>query len=74
MRNIPKAFTDLKAKWPSAIVARTKVEEFSGGLLKSRSMANADSKGEGPEGRIKMGNLVAYPVDSLIEWMESRIR
>ena len=62
----------LKERWPSAIVSRSKVGEFSGGLLNPKSLANADSLGVGPAGRIRVGRLVAYDVDRLIMWMESR--
>ena len=62
----------LKERWPSSIVSRSKVGEFSGGLLNPKSFANADSAGIGPAGRIRCGRLIAYDVDQLILWMESR--
>jgi hypothetical protein len=61
----------LKSKWPSSIVARKKVAEFSGGILSEKYLANLDSLGQGPE-RLHIGRQVAYPVDSLIRWMEER--
>ena len=64
---------ELAKKWPSAIVAREKIGEFSGGILSSRSMANLDSLGLGPE-RIKIGRKVAYPIDSLVVWISKRIK
>lgn len=65
-------FSELKKKWPSAIVARKEVGKFSGGLLQPRNMSNLDSRGEGPIGKITIGRRVAYSVDSLIEWMQKR--
>jgi len=62
----------LKERWPSSIVSRAKVGEFSGGILNPKSLANADSAGVGPAGRIRIGRLVAYDIDQLILWMESR--
>jgi len=62
----------LKERWPSSIVSRSKVGEFSGGILNPKSLANADSAGVGPAGRIRIGRLVAYDIDQLILWMESR--
>ena len=62
----------LADKWPSGIVARTKVGEFSGGILNPRTLANLDSQGLGPKKRIQIGNKIAYPVDSLIEWLQGR--
>jgi hypothetical protein len=61
----------LKAKWPSSIVARTKVKEFSGGILSEKYLANLDSLGQGPE-RVRIGRQIAYPVDALVSWMEER--
>ena len=61
----------LKKHWPSSIVARTAVSEFSGGLLEPKTMANHDSNGEGPA-RSTLGRKVFYQVDDLIVWMETR--
>ena len=66
--------TDLKhlaVKWPSSIVARKRVSEFSGGILSEKYLANLDSQGLGPE-RLYIGRQVAYPVGTLVEWMEHR--
>ena len=38
-------FDDLKTKWPSAIVARTEIGRFSGGMLSPGYLANLDSIG-----------------------------
>jgi hypothetical protein len=65
--------SDLKRKWPSAVVARTEVGNFSGGLMSEKYIANLDSQGAGPEGRFKVGRKVGYTVDSLITWLESRM-
>ena len=61
----------LADKWPSNIVSRCKVSDFSGGLLDQRSMANIDCLGKGPE-RVRIGRKVGYPVGALIRWMEAR--
>ena len=70
---IIKRFASLKDSWPSAFVARGKVEEFSGGILNPRSMANADCAGIGPKDKIKIGRKIAYSVEALIAYMESRV-
>ena len=59
-------------RWPSALVAREKVGEFSGGVLHPRTMANADSLGEGPPGRMKMGRKIFYRAEDLADWIEQR--
>lgn len=64
----------LASKWPSAVVARESVSEFSGGVLTAKYMANLDSAGQGPDGAIRMGRKVVYPVTSLVLWMEGRAK
>lgn len=66
--------SSLAARWPSSLVAREKVDEFSGGIISPKTMANLDASGFGVEGRITVGRKVAYPVDLLIAWMESRAK
>jgi hypothetical protein len=64
--------SSLKQSWQSPFVAREQVSLFSGGTLNPRTLANHDSQSTGPEGRIRIGRKVVYPVDSLIFWMEQR--
>jgi hypothetical protein len=64
----------LADKWNSAVVSREKIGDFTGGTISPKSMANLDSKGEGPEGAILIGKKVAYPVSSLIAWLERRAK
>lgn len=64
----------MKQNWPSPVVVRQQrhLDRFAGGLLNAGTLANHDSAGTGPKGRIRCGRKVAYPVDSLIEWMRER--
>lgn len=64
-------FQFLKKHWPSGIVARTAVTEFSGGLLDAKTLANLDSLGDGPP-KGRLGRKIFYRVDDLISWMEAR--
>ena len=66
-------FYKLKERWPSAIVARTEIKRFSGGLISPKTMANLDSKGEGPPS-IRLCRKIGYPVDSLITWLTDRAK
>jgi hypothetical protein len=70
MKNI--SFSTLAERWPSAWVSRTKIQEFSGGLINEKYLANLDSQGRGPAGRIRVGRKIAYPVVEVIHWLESR--
>jgi hypothetical protein len=65
-------FSGMAAKWPSAFVARTEAEKFSGGMIKEKYLANLDSAGKGPTGRIRCGRKVVYPVTNFIKWLEDR--
>jgi hypothetical protein len=64
--------SDLADKWPSPYVARNEVAKFSGGILTPKYLANLDSAGKGPAGRIRIGRKIAYPTTSLVRWLESR--
>ena len=70
-KNFPNLKT-LAEKWPSAYVARHEVKAFTGGIISGGYLANLDSQGLGPQGRIKVGGKTAYPVDSFIMWLEAR--
>lgn len=62
----------LAARWPSSLVSREKIGEFTGGIISPKTIANLDATGEGPKGRIKFLRKVAYSVPELIKWLESR--
>jgi hypothetical protein len=60
--------------WKAPYVARELVERFSGGLVKAKTLANADSLGTGPKGAIRFGKRkIAYPKDALAEWIVAQI-
>lgn len=64
-------FQEMAERWPSAVVARTEMEKFSGGMMSSKYIANLDSQGAGPV-RIVVGRKVGYPVQDLIRWLRKR--
>lgn len=65
-------FQEMADKWPSAFVARTEAENFTGGIISEKYIANLDCQGKGPAGRIRCGRKVAYPVTEFIKWLEAR--
>ena len=67
-----EAFDRMAANWPSEFVARNRVGEFTGGMVSPKSMANYDSLGEGPEGRIKIGRKSGYIKHAFVEWLKTR--
>lgn len=60
------------AKWKSTWVARKAISDFTGGLISSGHMANMDALHQGPRGAIRVGRDVAYPIDDLIFWLDSK--
>jgi hypothetical protein len=62
----------LVEKWPSAVVARTEVETFTGGAITAKYLANLDSLGKGPKGRLRVGRKILYPTSSFCEWLIDR--
>jgi len=69
---IEKVIEKMADRWPTPVVARKAIREFSGGVLSPKTMANEDCNGTGPEGRFLLMNQVCYPVANLIEWLKSR--
>lgn len=65
-------FQDMAAKWPSPWIARTEIQRFSGGMISEKYLANLDSAGKGPGGRVRCGRKVVYPVAELVQWLENR--
>lgn len=63
----------LSQKWPSPFVARSEISKFSGGLLAPGTCANNDSAGTGIPRAFRISRKIAYPVDSAIEWLISRL-
>lgn len=67
------AIRDCETRWPSTVVARPSIKEFSGGAIAAGTMANLDCAGTGVPGAFKIGRTVVYPVKQLIEWLIARI-
>ena len=64
----------LLKKWPSSIVAREKISDFTGGLISPGRIANLDSYGLGPAGKVRIGRKICYECEQLVKWLESRAK
>jgi hypothetical protein len=73
LTEIAKIIDQMAANWGSNIVARKEIGRFSGGILSPKTLANMDSKGEGPEGRFIICNQTAYPIQKIIKFMKDRV-
>lgn len=67
-------YNEMAEKWSSPIVARAEAKRFTGGGISPKTLANADSKGIGPEGRFFVGRRVCYPVASFIKWLRQNAK
>lgn len=54
------------------VIARKQVERFLGGMVSRKVLANADSRGEGPEESYAVGKCVVYKTRSLLHWLVRR--
>ena len=64
-------FVSLYGSLPPCI-ARKSVQEFLGGTVSAKTLANWDSLGLGPKNSIKHGKSVIYETMSLLEWLDER--
>ena len=64
----------MKKHWPSTIVSRSRISDFTGGVLSPGRMANLDCIGEGPPSYYGINRKVFYQVEELIEWMRERFK
>lgn len=69
---IESTIDSMAESWPSPIVSRKAVKEFTGGAASGKSIANEDSKGTGPEGRFLLCGQTVYPKESLCAWLKTR--
>jgi len=67
-------FSQIIKNNPSGYILRTNLSEETGGLLHGRTMANLDALGNiGIQGRISIGRKIAYPVKSVVEYLQSKV-
>lgn len=71
-REVFEALDRMAERWPSEFIARKKVEEFTGGLLTGKTVANFEARKEGPP-KIKWGRNAGYPKGPFVEWFKRRI-
>jgi hypothetical protein len=59
----------LVQRWPSALVSRDKLKEFSGGVISGRTAANYESLGKGCRAKLIVGKRACYPTEAVAEWL-----
>lgn len=65
-------FDEMADNWPSEIIARTEIKVFTGGLISPGYIANLDSQGKGPSGRLKSGRKTGYQKRPFVKWLRER--
>jgi len=55
------------------IFERTQVDRLTGGVVRHRTLANMQSKGEGVPGAYKVGKKVVIPRDEFLAWLSDRM-
>ena len=71
--NIDNAIENLRKVLPP-LITRKSVERHLGGLISARTLANLDSTGKGPYGRVRLGRNVGYSKDEFLSWLADRLR
>lgn len=66
-------YLDKVKKELSPYCTRQEVCDALGGKLSPKTLANLDSRKEGPPDRITVGRKVMYKKDTFIEWLANRI-
>lgn len=74
MQKSKSPFQTTADKWPSDVVSRDAIDQFTGGLYARQYLANQDSQGLGPKGAIRVGNKVCYPKQCVVEWLEEKMK
>ena len=74
MERTTELIDKLERQWTKPFIRRTgDAWEASGGLATAKKLANADSAGEGPEGRVKLCGKICYPSSSFFEWLRKQV-
>jgi hypothetical protein len=69
-----KKFSEMMQKtWPFPFVLRKNVESASGGAFGADYLRTLDHRGQGPKGRFRIGNCVAYPKDEFYAWFAEKM-
>lgn len=72
MVNLEELRANFEAAWPE-LIARDKIEYYTGGLYTAATMASYDHRGNGVPNKVRNGRKVAYPKKELINWIMARM-
>jgi len=70
---IERIISSLREALPP-VSSRETIEEATGKMLRKRHLANLDALGEGPPGKVRLGNRrVGYEREGFLTWFASRL-
>jgi hypothetical protein len=66
---------NLLERWGRPFITRdtNEIKEATGILYSAKSLANADSLKEGPDGKIRLGRKVIYPSENFFKWFVAKM-
>jgi hypothetical protein len=73
MKNTTPNFAKIRENNTTGYIPRKNLGKVTDGLISPKYAANLDSLGTGIKGRFRVGRQIAYPVDSVVEFLESRV-
>jgi len=57
-----------------ATFSRSEIPRLFGGMIAPGTVANAESRGQGPSGKFYVGRRACYQRDLFLEWLKARMR
>lgn len=70
----PTTYIDEMFSDEQAAFTRREIARRTGNAVSVKSLANADSLGEGIKGRFVLGSKVMYPKANTIAWLKGRVK
>lgn len=73
MKKTTSNFAKIRENNITGYIPRKNLGRATDGLISPKYAANLDSLGTGIKGRFRVGRQIVYPVDRVVEFLESRV-
>lgn len=74
MRHSVEAILENLSKDMPPVCSREAIERFTGGLIRRRHLANLDSAGKGPSGKVRLGKrMIGYERQAFLLWLAQHL-
>lgn len=64
----------LENAWPELVVYRRDCVKASSGAITRKYLANLDSQGKGPDGKVILNGKACYPASNFFHWLRGRTK